>query len=320
MICKDCELEVTKLNKKGICPSCAHRQANANWAGEQYVPIKDLKGTKGYNIAIARRLKLSDAKLPEKRIKSKDLVLESNTEEVEKPIEEVKESLAKIVPKTTKDNFKDQCYEVVLKDAKAKFKEFHLDLNFYKDIDMKGFLSTFTELLNNRNIYDDCKKAEDIFNGLSIDYDHYLEKIEWNEAALKNVLGLKKALLELRRPNQNFIYNYSAIKPLLDYLRKDKVFMQILDDTQKKVENNEPEVYGARASELVSSQDFATKRYTYQCEVPGYGLYGERGRSLFTTQMSAISEENAKDKLNEFLARKFSTFAYNQKDIRITKI
>lgn len=331
MICKDCELEVPKLNRKGVCPSCAHRQANANWAGEQYVPIKDLKGTKGYNIAIARRLKLSNAKLP-KTDKETTVVVVDKSDNTAKekdiktvladvfPTEPVVKKEIEVIEKENEVDFKQKCYHIVLDDARKSFKEQRLDLNFFKDIDLKTFLGTFTELLYNKSIYEDSKKAQEIFNGLSVDYIHNLKDVDWDENSLKLAGGLEKALVELRAPNQNFIYNYSVLKELLDYLRNDRIFMKLLDDTKRKVENNEPKIYGARASELVASQDFATKRYTYQCEVPGYGLYGERGRSLFTTQISAISEENAKDKLNEFLARKFSTFAYNQKDIRIVKI
>jgi len=337
MICKDCELDVKKLNRKGVCPSCAHRIANSNWKGEKYIPIKDLKGTHGYNIAIAKRLNSGNAKITSKVLdlsKTKKVEITNVQPKAEKTITKIeKEKLADMFPKAetkitetkvdetkNEQSRKDQCYEIVLKDSKAEFKKAHLDLNFYKNINMKEFLSTLTELLYNKNIYDDAKMAEKIFNKLSIDYDHWIEDTPWDSEENQIAYGTKKACLELRRPNQTFIYNYSAIKEILDYLRKDTGFMKILESTKKKVQENQPEVYGARASELVASKDFATKRNEYLCEVDGTNLRGTPGWDTFRTTISAIDEQNALNKLNELLARKFSTFEYSQKNIRIYKI
>lgn len=314
MICKDCEANVVKVNREGICPACYKRKTQSKYLGKEYIKVKDLANIDmhAYKIAMSRR-KVYLAEEPKEQV-TKIIVDDINKSN--------KEKLSKLLPQveTKPTDLKEQCYEVVLKDAKAKFKQEHLDINFFKDIDLKGFLRTFTELLYNTNIFEDSRKAEEIFNGLSIDYDHYLEQVDWSENALKNVYGLKKALLEIRRPNQTFQYNYNLIKDILKYLKQDDKFLRLLDRTREKVEDNEPSIYGARASELVAAQDFATKRNIYRCEVEGHNYYGEQGRRTFTRDFEAISEENAKEMLNRFLAEQFSSFQYNQKDIKIIKI
>ena len=314
MICKDCELEVQKLNRKGICPSCAHRLANANWKGEIYIPIKDLKGTHGYNIAIAKRLK-SGAKLAKK-------IKEEKEEKVLK--EEVKENesyLEKEEPiQFIKDSTKNQCYELVLQDAKKEFKKNNLDLNFFKNIDLLSFTNIFLELYSNTNLYFDSKKASNTFNRLEKDYEHNIEFAKWDDPNLDVKYGMSKALLEIRRPNQVFLYNYENLKEMLEYLRNDPKFKVILNRLNKKIKEGEPNIYASRASEIVAKENFAVKQKQFRCEVVGCNLYGNRGHDTFTRIISAVNEQSALNQLNLLLATQLASFEYKQKDITITEI
>ena len=60
-ICKDCEMEVDKLNLDGICHQCYIRKTNnaylnkKNGTNNPYIPLKDIKGTKEYNRVMGRR-------------------------------------------------------------------------------------------------------------------------------------------------------------------------------------------------------------------------------------------------------------------------
>lgn len=62
MICPDCEMEVDKLTRKGICHKCNVRLNNVNYRNKKfgtsdaYIPLKYIKGTPEYNKAMGKRL------------------------------------------------------------------------------------------------------------------------------------------------------------------------------------------------------------------------------------------------------------------------
>ena len=70
-ICKDCEMEVEKLNKEGICHQCYIRKTNnvylnkKNGTNNPYVPLKDIKGTIEYNRVMGRRAATNKKKNPQ---------------------------------------------------------------------------------------------------------------------------------------------------------------------------------------------------------------------------------------------------------------
>lgn len=57
MICPDCEMEADKLvNSTNTCILCYKRYQNMKYHKKEYIPLKDIKGTKEYNRAMGRRL------------------------------------------------------------------------------------------------------------------------------------------------------------------------------------------------------------------------------------------------------------------------
>lgn len=56
IVCPDCELEVDRLTSSGMCVKCYKRMQNMKCRGQEYIPLKAIKGTKEYNRAMGRRL------------------------------------------------------------------------------------------------------------------------------------------------------------------------------------------------------------------------------------------------------------------------
>lgn len=57
MICPDCEMEAKKMmGSTNTCTLCYKRYQNMKYHKKEYVPLKDIKGTKEYNRAMGRRL------------------------------------------------------------------------------------------------------------------------------------------------------------------------------------------------------------------------------------------------------------------------
>lgn len=57
MICPDCNMEVERLvNSTNTCVLCYKRFQNMKYHKKEYVPLKDIVGTKEYNKAMSRRL------------------------------------------------------------------------------------------------------------------------------------------------------------------------------------------------------------------------------------------------------------------------
>lgn len=85
------------------------------------------------------------------------------------------------------------------------------------------------------NYIQDAKKAEEIFNKTSVDFLHAIENCDWNETEMKNKLYREKALLELRRPTKKMIAYYNFIEPIIEYLKNDETFRNILNTTRMEL-------------------------------------------------------------------------------------
>lgn len=137
MICPDCEFEVDKLTKNGICKRCSQRRSDCKYKGKEYVKIKDIKDTPTYkrilaNIEYKEKMKntvqiskndVIDLKQSAKDIVEKDIEdrinkLNLNKDILSLPLEFVLESFVKIFNKDIlreKNSLKNE-YEVFITD------------------------------------------------------------------------------------------------------------------------------------------------------------------------------------------------------------
>lgn len=302
MICKDCEMEVSKLTKNGICKQCQMRQYNCTYKGINYIPLKDLKGTKEYNVAMGKRYGKQGAKIIDLTCKEQ---AQPEQKEIAEEVEQPKEN----------DSLKSKYYMQVYQDAKKVFDENNLDINFLNKINLKDFIVMLTNLIENNDAVEDAEKALKIFNDLSTDYSHLIENSGWDEESMEKGYGLQKALLELRRPTKDFIYSYNSIKEIIDYLKQDDYLRALIDRVKNSIEKDA--MYRPRKSEIVAKEDFALKMKKYICSVQCYNLYGSRVRSELKTTMDAVDEEQAKRKFQKFIIDKFTSIVYKDEDIRI---
>lgn len=306
LMCRDCEQETKKLNKDGICKACATRKANAKYVNKEYIPLKDIKGTREYKQAMSRR----------------------NTPAKSHRATETKDKEDNIV-----NNIKSSYYMKVSKDINKAFKEAGLDEDYIKNRNLDVWLETFYTLTRTENFITDAKKAESVFNNLYNLYRHSQENLDWNDIEkIQEISCIQKALLELRRPTKNMLDLYEVIDPLIVYLQQDDKFMKLLEDSRilmiKKVEAQADPKYHTNIESNLIDNSFVEpsiiekKNKLYDCTVWCYNLNGDPNRRLFRANngISAKSEVEARLKFKRFLADKFSTVTYKDKDINIKEV
>lgn len=312
MICPDCEMNVEKLNRKGICKACATRESNSKYTGRTYVPLINIKGTKEYDIAMNRRLKndkLKSSKNNENTINNSNNIDNSN-------------------------DIQQIYYAKVSKDLENAFNNANISQDYLKHKNITELLELFLNLLNDddNNYIIQCKQAEQIFNNLYNVYMHEQENISWEDLNKINDIGYaQKALKELRRPTKELLDYYTAMDPLITYLKSDEKFMPILLDTintlkQKEESHKNPKLYSCVDSNLINNTDLVltkeNKVKLYDCTVWCYNLNGDPNRRLFRANggIWARSEADAKIRLKSFLKDKFYNVTYKDKDITITEV
>lgn len=310
MICPDCELEVDKLNSRGICGDCYKRIYSCKGKGREYIPLKDIKGTVEYNRAMGRRLATR-----EKR--------ENSEKKINKKVIPVKED------KT--EDVKIKYYAKVNKDLENEFKKENINKDYLKT-DLPEWVETFWGLLQDDNIILDATKANKVFDSLSYLYLHNQLRVEWEDQStiLENSL-YAKALLELRRPTKDFINYWKSIAKVINYIKEDENLMALIQDCRnncyvKKLEQDSPLYFTEIDNDLSQSMDNAVitdKEYKYyNIKVTVKGLYGHNYNETFKldTPMYALSEESAKKKFIEFMNDKFPTVKYNPVNIKIEEV
>lgn len=320
MICPDCEQEVDKLTTKGVCKQCATRINQLNYLNKRdgtnkpYVPIKDLKYKDPgvYKRIMERRASKGKNAQPTK-------------------VKEIK----KIEPKEVKStNIKEQYYSKVAKDIEKMFKKTSLNQEYLNHKRLDVWLETFYSLLQDDNFILDAKRGEQIFNDLYILYKHSQEELDWDDIEQIQELGFaQKALSELRRPTKEILDFYAAISPVVDYLKKDTKFMDLISNCReemiKKANNHlDPKYYTnidsviANTDNIVVSDDFTKSLKLWYVEVPCYNLFGNKGLDTFKTNRGILAktESEARLKFKAFLADKFSNVTYQDKNIIVKQV
>lgn len=294
MKCKDCETTVKKVNKDGICAACSRRKSQRKYAGKKYIPLKDLKGTWQYDLAMRKRAESINKN-------SKD------NKENDKKLNDIGEE-------STKNKF----FLQVSKDVDKSFKEEKLTKE-YLDFNLENFIESFYSLMQEDNYIADAKKAEEIFNKTSIDFIHMIENCSWEDKEIQNIVYQEKALLELRRPTKTMLCYYKIIEPVVEYLKKDSQFMETFENSRiefikskGKIEKGE---YFPRQTHLMTKD----KLKNYNCSVMCYNLYGNQGLQELKANggIWAKDENEARKVFLKFINSSFPTITYNSDDIKI---
>lgn len=279
MKCKDCEREVDKLNKDGLCDYCKRRQYNCKMRDKEYRPIKDLKGTTEYSYFL-RKLEESNETIEEKQ--------------------EPNEVMA-----------------IVTKDVEKAFEEKNISKE-YLNVDLNSFIETFFGLFQENSYYEDTKKAAKVFDYISSDYLHYMESSEWGSEDAEKYMRYEKALLELRRPTKNKLVEYEILEPIIEFLNND-YFQDLLEEAREKLIrlSNADKTYKLKLTNVKNDLNMERKFKKYRTSVTCWNLYGQRGADTFERDFLARNEEDAKAKLIDFIECNFDSLVYNKADIKV---
>lgn len=287
MKCKDCEREVDKLSKEGLCDYCKRRQYNCKMRDKEYYPIKDLKGTKEYKFFENRFLKDTEEKV------DVDITLK---EETQQP---------------------NEAMAIVAKDVEKAFEEKNISKD-YLNVDLNSFIETFFGLFQEDSLYEDTKKAAKVFDYISSDYLHYMENSEWGSEDAEKYMRYEKALLELRRPTKNKLGEYEILEPIIEYLNNE-YFQNLLEEAREKLIklSNADKTYKLKLTNVKNDLNMERKFKKYRTSVTCWNLYGQRGADTFERDFLARNEEDAKAKLIDFIEGNFDSLVYNKEDIKV---
>lgn len=310
LICKDCEQEVDKLNKKGLCKSCSSRIANAKHRNQKYIPLKVLKTTDPelYVKTLNRRKDVLNTQIDSPT----HTVLNSKVLDIEN---EVKSDIQSFLDK--KGISSDVKYESI-----DKLFEW-----LYVLCQQDNYISNMNVL---KSCYDTC----------IVNYLHELKPQIGNEDPMFYAkVGKKMAIIQsLRTPLDNDLDQYNVIKPVFDYLKKDTHFMTLLSDCRIKLKD----LLNKQASPYYLSDAPSLQQYDYvvnpNTEEPiernlfissgskqkfsvsisrVKNLYGNKNYQEFTYNkpVYATDEKSCKEEFNNYFQKAFPNVIYKPNDI-----
>ena len=218
--------------------------------------------------------------------------------------------------KTVEPKLKDRYYIEVTKDIKKSFEKEGITDNYLK-FNLKDFINTFASLFGDNSYLAEAKKAEMIFNKTSIDYLHAIEATDWDYSEMENAMFREKALLEIRRPTKDVVYYAKLIEPVIEHLKEDKKFIELLTLLQQHLNEGKEDkkVYYNRQTNIPKVGSFKK----YDCRVNCFNLYGNKTVKELVKEggMWAKDEDDAKAKFKKWIDTTFDTVTYKEKDIII---
>lgn len=314
MICKDCEMEVEKIGAKtGICHKCTIRKNNATYLKKEYVPLKDLKGTKEYNKIIGRRY---------------HGIENATTKKVDK-IEVTNVTI-------TEDAQRKVANETVDKDIQDAIKRLNIDINTLS-VPLIFALDSFCNIFDKSII-----RAKEVmtkeYDTLIADRLHTLLHTDKYEEICQ--VGLEqKCIQEKRVTVKSELKLYEPFRTLIDNLLNDEIYKEqikyaIEDYKRIKDELSDPKYVTDTLS--MQGKDFVMsfnnnpmrtiaerkKQKRYYCAVGCYNLYGSKDKALLEANggMIATNEQEAKEKFKKFIKTYFDSVVYTEKDIVVKEM
>lgn len=337
MKCPDCEMEVESLTRAGICKKCSVCKAQIKYVNKlnntnkPYIPVKELKKTDmtTYQKIMSRR-KTSESNKTSKTNKSsksnktsKNKVTQTNTAKQSDDLIKLKQA-AKDEVKLDIINFRKQ------KDIKEPCN--YLDLSI--------LMNWLNEMLKEVNYFKTLDSNRQLYDTLILDYLHIVKPnnriTDLNDYAK---LAIKQEYLQQERtPVCTQLNKYKIVEPFFDKLKEDSelsdIFHNCMSDLIAYDESNKNPKY---KTSTISIQDNNNVEYSntfefrtiskphqqnkYSARISKVmNLYNNPNYQPFVYKgaIYADSEEEAKEKLLEFIKEKFPSLTYNTKDIEIS--
>lgn len=315
MICPDCEMEVKKLTSRGICTRCYKRIYSCKTKEKEYIPLKDLKGTKEYNRAMGRRLSSISKKTDEKDYNivkvdvAKDICISTNSNEIKNKL----------------DN---------------DIKNYYTKLGIESDsnyIPLQVIFEWFYGLCQEESYIDVLESKRNIYDTLIVDALHELKANTKADKKFYASVGERMALIQSKRtPIDNEYEKYLIVKPAFDYLKNDSNFKKLIQDCRinliKRLEDEANPKYITSTESMkdndytIFSDEIKTRKLKTEPRKNYYfkikkvrNLYGNNNYQpfIYTSSITASSETEAKDKFLNYIRYNFSRLAFNVDDIEI---
>lgn len=287
MICPDCEQENEKLVKsKGICMQCYKRYQNKKYRGEEYIPIKDMKGTAEYNRVMGKRNGTAKRK-------------EKVTSKVTNPV------IRKPKENKAKDYIENKIDEILNAND--------LDIGLVDIQSVKLTLELMKDLFYN---FDDKRdkfvKAISLIDLLKCDVQHEIENCDIEDKELYQFVNDKNYyLLKKRRLYKNSHDVLEKLSNMAFTINSIAGFNAMMDDNIKMVsdlkEAQENPKYNVKIDEGMLKYDFTREdpRRRFQVKTTLTGLYNQRKAQEFTRNVMAFNPDDAKNIVRQFILDKF---------------
>ena len=304
MQCKDCLKEIDdkeyyNRSIEGICKKCRQKISQIKYENKKFGTNKEY---------VPARLKNKNTKIVNKKTNK----VVSTTKVVEEKEEKI---------------YDERIEKIVLDDIAQTFKNNNVDINI-KDIPpFNVFMDMFCSLIDINNGYmSQYKKAEDVFNLMEGDYQHAYEDAKTPEIFLERS-KMFRCLLDQRRSIKNGIGQYDKIIDMLqDIVKKNPKILEMAqtarDELNRTIEAQEGHYYKAKASELISKEEFCIGKRDWgkwHVTVPLMKYYGNTVPFNFERDVWADGEKGAIDNVKEYLKQKFPNCPYKDVQIKVEK-
>lgn len=331
MKCPDCEMEVKEIMKsRGICIPCYKRYQNMKYRKQEYVPLKDIKGTKEYNRAMGRRL--GAGKL--------NAIKTSVNPVIKKAEDPLKQALDKIASDVNKE----------LKATLSKEMEKRGISSIDNTISLEFILPHMYELFQEENFIKRRAVLDAIYENQIVDSLHILKQQNKDDMFLDTRVGSRqRQLQELRTPNHYELELYSCYSPFISEVKRNANLMKLLQEAniefQKTLNNQKNPIYKTN-SEFMKDFDFVVhddtakdKKLNYNTNIqpiknkyrvrihnckglfrdptPQDFIYKNQAISDEETYIEAPTEQDAVNIIKSIMRNKFSSVKYAPKDIEV---
>ena len=305
MQCKDCLKEIDdkeyyNRSIEGICKKCRQKMSQIKYENKKFGTNKEY---------VPARLKNANTKIVNKK-----------TNKVASTIKIIEEKEERI--------YDERIEKIVLKDIQDTFKNHNIEINSQETPPFNVFMDMFVSLIDINNGYmTQYKKAEEVFNMMEGDYQHAYEDAKTPEVFFERS-KMFRCLLDQRRAIKNGIGQYSEIIDLLqDIVKKNP---KILEEAKKAqvglnrvIESQEGHYYKAKASELISREEFCVGKRDWaqwHVEIPLNGYYGMTVPHIFKRDCWADGENGAIENIKEYLKQKFPSCTYKEDKFKVERI
>lgn len=303
MQCKDCLVEIDdkeyyNRSDEGVCKKCRQKKSQIKYENKKFGTNREY---------VPARLKN----------KSKNIIKKEDKKIEQKKNDEV-----------TNKIYDEEIEKIVLADIENTFKNRNVSINFKEIPPFNIFMSMFCSLIDMSNGYmTQYKKAEETFNMMEGDYQHAYEDAQTPEIFLKRS-QMFRCLLDQRREIKNGIGQYEKIDGLLqDIVKRNPQILTIARQAQaeleKVIEAQDGHYYKARASDLISKEDFCIGKKDWgqwHVEVPINNYYNNKSPYLFTRDVWANNAEEAIENIKQYLKQKFPNCTYKTIDFKAEKL